>query len=288
MSDTRGKALVLEGGGVKCAYQLGFLMGLSEPLRFDAVFGASFGAVGAARLIGGGLRSLAEFWQSLSADEMFASPEAGRFMHGLYTNEKRTSAKALIKALTAYGISAKGHAELSGRYHAFVMGSVNEQDVRRSGRELGLVLSEVPKTHARRLLPGFISAAAESDRISRQAKPVYVCLEDIPAGELPAYVAASACFPAFLPVEIGGRLFIDGGVCDNAPVSMTGGYDRVLCIRTNRQRSASLSKGTVEVLPSRELGSCVLFDRENIDELILLGESDAKNADKSELAPFYE
>ncbi len=288
MSDKRKNALVLEGGGVKCAYQLGFLMGLSELPRFDAVFGASFGAVGAARLLGGGLDSLAEFWRGLTADEMFASPEAGRFMHGLYARERSVSAAALIRALSAYGVSAKGHAELSRRYSSFVMNSVSEQAVRSSGSDLGLVVSEVPKTVFKRFLPGFFTAALDSDRRVKQAKPTYLRLCDIPEGELPSFVAASACFPAFLPIEICGKLYIDGGICDNAPVSMADEYDRVLCIRTNLQRSESLRPGIVEVLPSRELGSCVLFDRENIDDLVLLGEYDAKNVDKAELAPFYE
>ncbi|MBO6061866.1 MAG: patatin-like phospholipase family protein [Clostridia bacterium] len=276
---------------MKCAYQLGFLRGLGELPRFDGVFGSSFGALGAALLIGGGLPALESFWEGLTAERIFGSSEATRLMQGLYANDRSASAAALLRGMAAYGLSTRGYADVSRRYLEFVKGCVDERAVRASGVELGICVSEIPASAARRNMPGFLSGSGEDGSGASKCCPVYLALDDIPEGRLPDHVAASACFPAFLPAEIDGRLFIDGGVCDNAPVKMAyeSGYANVLCIRTNRISLEPAPAG-VELkcaVPSRELGSCAVFARENIDELIILGERDAEIAVKEGLAPFY-
>ena len=68
-------------------------------------------------------------------------------------------------------------------------------------------------------------------------------------------VLASAAFPgAYTPVKIDGRLCIDGGALDNAPVLplVKAGYREILVIHLSRNRE-SFNKSLQRTVPSEEL-----------------------------------
>ena len=70
MINNKKVALVLEGGGVKCAYQVGALMALEElGYSFNAISGASFGAVNGALYIEGGVKRLFDFYTNLKSKD---------------------------------------------------------------------------------------------------------------------------------------------------------------------------------------------------------------------------
>ena len=61
---TKGIGLVLEGGGVKGAYELGALIALKEHgYTFSAVTGTSIGALNGAVVVSQGIEKLAEYWE---------------------------------------------------------------------------------------------------------------------------------------------------------------------------------------------------------------------------------
>ena len=64
--------LVLEGGGVKGAYQIGALMAVRELLvEFDGVVGTSIGAINGAIYLEGGYSKLFDVWNEIQTNTVF-------------------------------------------------------------------------------------------------------------------------------------------------------------------------------------------------------------------------
>ena len=61
---SKNVGLVLEGGGVKGAYELGALIALIEKgYTFSAITGTSIGALNGAVMASQGIEKLAEYWE---------------------------------------------------------------------------------------------------------------------------------------------------------------------------------------------------------------------------------
>lgn len=304
---TRNPAcLVLEGGGVKCSYQYGALRTLVKIYGsiqdaveeitggdFMGIAGSSYGAVNSALILQGGMEGLEGFWDDLSAAKIFKEPRLQRIMEKIYRREKVFDAETALFALSSGLDPLAKQREISKLYFDHIINSIDEEAVRSCGLELGLTAVElanfevdeekVPKlpfdfnAQDLALFPNYMKFV--------EKKLVYLTLEDIPEGELPYYVAASAAFPAFRPMKIRDRFFTDGGVLDNIPVRLMAlrGYTKALVIRTGTGIPERKWEGVDVkfISPSRELGAAAVFSVENIHETIALGEYDAEEAVKA-------
>ena len=79
-SKNRPYALVLAGGGAKGVYQIGAWKAFRElDIRFEAVIGASVGALNGALIVQDDFEGALELWSSMSLDKVIALP--GEILH---------------------------------------------------------------------------------------------------------------------------------------------------------------------------------------------------------------
>ena len=286
--------LVLEGGGVKCSYQAGVLTVLEEfGYKYDAIGGTSFGALNGALYLAGGIKRLNEFWDNCSAEAIFGDERINYLMDDFYYKRdvmNSNNCKAVLSSLS----DVKFYSKLSDKFHEYVIKNVNEEEVRNSNKDFGLVTIAIPKL-SRRLLEVGLSVLNPLEAFYKlvqfnksdnklldgfDGKPLELVNEEIPNGHLAEFVAASAAISAFKPIEIEGTFYTDGGVYDNQPVNMMArrGYDSYLLIRTNNYDITghySLKLDCKVITPVDSLGSCALFSMDNIKNLRELGMTDA-------------
>lgn len=232
---------------------------------------------------------MADFWGTLSAEAIFGDPQLQNIMDRIHRSERFVDPSTFFYLMPSAKDPVAAHRSISEKYLDFVISCVDETAVRNSGKGFGIVtvkLDSLPDPGVNPLakLMMTLGVAGFNSRLPEGVSALqHICElteEDIPEGKLAEFVAASACFPAFTPIKIGEDYYIDGGVTDNTPVKMMEdrGYSDFLCIRTNTgapKKRWSDDARIDFISPSRELGSSALFSRENISELIALGEYDA-------------
>ena len=123
--------LVLAGGGGKGAYQIGAWKALREMgVTFEAIAGASIGAINGAMIAMDDYEKATEFWHNISVDK------GVKFSKNLPDSENLFSRKnwgvLFREVIKAGGIDASPAAD-------FVSQFVDENKVRSSGVELGIV-----------------------------------------------------------------------------------------------------------------------------------------------------
>jgi len=247
------KGLALEGGGAKGAYHIGVVKALyEEGHEFDGFVGTSIGAINAAILAGGDFDKALEVWGQISAEQIFDEDEQPILKlidkKSLTIDSNLLSAtrrKALRKILENRGINTE-------RMKAFLLQYFDEEKIRASGKDFGLVTISI------------------SDR-----KPHELMKEDIPKGQLFSYIMASAALPVFRKELIDEKAFLDGGFYNNCPYNLLldKGYDEVIIIRTN---SYGIFRKTddprVKVISPRDsLGNSMLFSPESSGAQLKLG-----------------
>lgn len=257
MTDKR-VGLVLEGGGVKGAYELGAVIALLENgYSFNAITGTSIGALNGAVLASQGVEKLAGYWEEAKYCPVFDFDDetVARFKQKdfdldliIATGKKLLTAREIIRE--SYEHTLK-----------FVYDRLKEEEIRGSDVDFGCVTYNI------------------SDM-----KPFEAMKSDIPEGKLIDYIVASACFPIFPPKVIDGKKFIDGGVYDNMPINLLTrtGCKRMIVVRTNpesKQPKRRIEFGDLEItyiMPSTNLGRAMAFSPERIENLKQLGYQDAK------------
>lgn len=257
---TKSVGLVLEGGGVKGAYELGALIALTEKgYSFHAVTGTSIGALNGAVMASQGIEKLAEYWEEAKYcpvfdfdDDMVARFRQKDFDLDLIiaTGKKLLSAREIIRQ--SYEHTLK-----------FVYDRLKEEEIRSSAIDFGCVTYNI------------------SDM-----EPFEAMKKDIPEGKLIDYIVASACFPIFPPKQIDGKKFIDGGVYDNMPINLLArtGCRKMIVVRTNpvsKQPKRRIEQPDLDIFyitPSANLGRAMAFSPERIENLKQLGYADAARA----------
>lgn len=142
--------------------------------------------------------------------------------------------------------------------------NLDEQTIRNSKVEFGIVTVKFPSM-----------------------EPLYLWKEDIPEGEMLDYIlASSSCFPAVTPYEIHDEKFLDGAFYDYMPISMAleKGAERIIAV--NLQASGKLRQEDLNVAKDRtilvqchwDLGSFLIFDKENARHIMRLGYLDTFKA----------
>lgn len=231
-------ALVLGGGGSRGAYEAGVWQALTElDMHFDMVVGVSVGALNAAMIAQGDADSMYGLWKSLGTDMIFdVDPHA----------TTKDFAKEFVK---------QGGAGISG-LQKLLREFLDEEAVRRSSIEMGLLTTEIP---------------------SMKGCPFWI--GDIPKGRLADYIIASAsAFPAVQYHEIDGHKYIDGGYTNNLPVPMAQEHGAASCVAVYMNAPGRYFPKQAEGVPGVrlirskwDLGDFLVFDPENSRRTVRLG-----------------
>ena len=254
---SKSVGLVLEGGGVKGAYELGALIALIEKgYTFHSITGTSIGALNGAVMASQGIEKLAGYWEEAKYCPVFDFDDetVARFRQKdfdldliIATGKKLLSAREIIKNSYEHTLN-------------FVYNRLSEEEIRSSDIDFGCVTYNI------------------SDMV-----PFEAMKKDIPEGKLIDYIVASACFPIFPPKQINGKKFIDGGVYDNMPINLLArtGCKEMIVVRTNpetKQPKRRIERDDMDIIyitPSANLGRAMAFSPERIENLKQLGYADA-------------
>ena len=254
---SKSVGLVLEGGGVKGAYELGALIALIEKgYTFHSITGTSIGALNGAVMASQGIEKLAGYWEEAKYCPVFDFDDetVARFRQKDFdldlivaTGKKLLSAREIIKNSYEHTLN-------------FVYNRLSEEEIRSSDIDFGCVTYNI------------------SDM-----EPFEAMKKDIPEGKLIDYIVASACFPIFPPKQIDGKNFIDGGVYDNMPINLLArtGCKEMIVVRTNpetKQPKRRIERDDLDIIyitPSANLGRAMAFSPERIENLKQLGYADA-------------
>ena len=254
---SKSVGLVLEGGGVKGAYELGALIALIEKgYTFHSITGTSIGALNGAVMASQGIEKLAGYWEEAKYCPVFDFDDetVARFRQKDFdldlivaTGKKLLSAREIIKNSYEHTLN-------------FVYNRLSEEEIRSSDIDFGCVTYNI------------------SDM-----EPFEAMKKDIPEGKLIDYIVASACFPIFPPKQINGKKFIDGGVYDNMPINLLArtGCKEMIVVRTNpetKQPKRRIERDDLDIIyitPSANLGRAMAFSPERIENLKQLGYADA-------------
>ncbi|HUX20933.1 MAG TPA: patatin-like phospholipase family protein [Spirochaetia bacterium] len=250
MSEIPPYALVLGGGGTKGAYQIGAWRAFRElGLTFNAVVGASVGALNAGLIAQDTYDLALKMWNDIALDDIVNLPA-----DLLERKEKGDDHEGLPTFSELRGYLLKHHGLDAQPLHDLLQSHIDESKIRSSGIDLGITTYE---------LTNF--------------RQVEVFLPDIPVGKLPDYLLASASFPAFRATEIEGRRFTDGGIIDNIPYRMVKnrGYRRIIVVDVSglglNRRPDIVGTQTVYLKNSIEMGGILDFDPDFISSFMELG-----------------
>ncbi len=219
-------AVVLSGGGARGAYEAGALMAIKElNLNVQGVYGTSVGALNGAFFVQGISDKLYDMWQDLSFYNVVKLP--GSF--------QTDTLYKFFSELSQGGLNVSPLKSLISSY-------LNEKKIRKSGIDFGLVTFDLSTF-----------------------SPVEFYISQIPNGELLDYLMASANYPIFRRWKIGKNVYIDGGIYNNAPVSMAlkKGFKKILLINASDIPIflPKIPKNVefLEVTPSGPLGNAMEF-----------------------------
>lgn len=251
-------AIALEGGGAKGAYQVGAWRALEEAgIRYNAVSGTSVGALNGAMMAMRDLPNAERLWKDIRFSQVMNVDDEtmNRIMKRDFENlsQVKTALKTIWDIIKARGVDVEPLRNLLDEW-------VDEKKLRSSGVEF------------------FLPTYSLTDR-----EALEVVASELPAGELPGMLLASAYFPAFRQEQISGKNYTDGGFVDSVPVTplVRRGYQNIIVIRLNSigvERRVKIPEGTTitTITPKRDLGGMMNFSSEQSAANMVLGYYDAQ------------
>ena len=181
--------LVLAGGGVRGAYQIGVWQALREMgIEVSSVVGTSIGAINGALFVQGEYEKAAELWKKISIDKVIDLPPAMKFGNNPFGI--RNLSGTILEMYKNGGLDISPLENL-------LRSLINEEKIRLSTVDFG------------------IAAFSLTDK-----KEIYKFKADIPMGEIVDYIMASVSLIGFKVRTINANKFIDGGMSNNMPVNM--------------------------------------------------------------------
>ncbi len=245
------KALILEGGGARGAYQVGAIKALCKKgIYFDAAGGTSIGAINAAFYVIHSFDHLYKLWSSTTSDELFdIDPKLidGLFDKKITKEEIKEGFQTVLKIIKSRGIDTSNIKKLLTKY-------IKEDRFFRSKVEYGLITYNL------------------SDR-----KPVMMFKKDMPSGKIAECILSSAYLPFFkMEKIIDDKYYVDGGVYENCPIDMfvEAGYDEIYVVRNWQSKLKYKNKKGVKVhiiTPREDLGSIMRFTKSSSKYKMNLG-----------------
>ena len=242
--------LVLAGGGVKGAYQVGAYLAFKKcGIKLQGVVGTSIGAFNAAMIVSGKDKQLYEFWKNVNIGELLDFNS--KYVDSVNNNEKF---KELIYGIEQMSLIIKNKGIDNKNLKVVLNSMLDEQKIRKSELDYGLVTVRV-----------------------KDLKPLYLFKEDMQDGKMAEYILASCNLPLFKNAKlIDNNYYIDGGFFDNTPINMLldKGYDKVYSVEIQGigfKQKVKNNKNVVKITPSRFLGSTLNVNKSKINENIKLG-----------------
>jgi NTE family protein len=235
--------IALEGGGAKGAYQVGAYIALKKKhIKPSIIAGTSIGSVNAALMVQGDIKKLVNLWLTATTDIFGINSELAEKIKSknLKITDIELGVNNIKKILKNKGIDVS-------KFLNLLKSSINEDKIRKSKIKLGLITVKVDGL-----------------------KPLELTIDDIPKGKLAEYILASCYLPLFnyKPI-IDNKYYIDGGFYNNIPLSLVENYgcDTIYSIRIKGIGVShnKLKKETkvIEIKPSENLGSIIIFDKES-------------------------
>lgn len=239
---------VLEGGGVRGAYQAGAMKALYEKgIEPDVITGTSIGAINGAMVSLGKLDRLIELYENFEADRFFnLDPEIAESLK--LDEELAKQVPQITRAVS--GLLAQGGVDIEP-LREMMEREIGERELRESPIELGIVTMEIPRI-----------------------KPVEIFVDSMPPGRVQEYILASAYLPFF---KVEKRNYIDGWFVDNMPLDLLrsrGEFERIYIIRSHRGlpiRRAWLEEGVTLISPSRKVGRSFNLSQDRMRDNIQMG-----------------
>ena len=175
------RALVLNGGGSRGAYEVGAWQALTElGVRLDGVYGTSIGALNAAFVAQGDVAKAVELWSNIRVNQILAVEDDDDFAIERMVSRKRDVIPFLME-------NAKRLRMDISPLEALIRENLDEARIRAGGMRLGVMTTRAPQLTGAPML-----------------------LERMAPGSLGDWVIASAsCFPIFPARHIDGQIYIE-------------------------------------------------------------------------------
>ena len=249
------RAIALGAGGARGAYQIGAWKALRElGVDYDIVVGSSIGSVNGVAMVQDDYDLALDLWKNISVDKIFAGDVDLDFEPQDIIGSTGKLVSLLIKILTNKGLDISPFLDLLNDI-------VDEEKVRASAREFGIVALRVP------LIKG-MEITKEKMKVGYMAKYI---------------LASSSAFPVFPVCEIDGNKYIDGGYSDSLPINFARnlGAEEVVAIdvslSTTHEEELS-SNDVIYIKSAWSLGPFLDFDNESIMRNMDLGYNDTMKA----------
>lgn len=245
------RAIALGAGGARGAYQIGAWKALRElGVDYDIVVGSSIGSVNGVAMVQDDYDLALDLWKNISVDKIFAGDVDLDFEPQDIIGSTGKLVSLLIKILTNKGLDISPFLDLLNDI-------VDEEKVRASAREFGIVALRVP------LIKG-MEITKEKMKVGYMAKYI---------------LASSSAFPVFPVCEVDGNKYIDGGYYDSLPIKFARnlGAEEVVAIdvslSTTHEEELS-SNDVIYIKSAWSLGPFLDFDNESIMRNMDLGYND--------------
>ena len=249
------RAIALGAGGARGAYQIGAWKALRElGVDYDIVVGSSIGSVNGVAMVQDDYDLALDLWKNISVDKIFAGDVDLDFEPQDIIGSTEKLVSLLIKILTNKGLDISPFLDLLNDI-------VDEEKVRASAREFGIVALRVP------LIKG-MEITKEKMKVGYMAKYI---------------LASSSAFPVFPVCEVDGNKYIDGGYYDSLPINFARnlGAEEVIAIdvslSTTHEEELS-SNDVIYIKSAWSLGPFLDFDNESIMRNMDLGYNDTMKA----------
>lgn len=246
------RAIVLAGGGTKGSYEVGVWRALNElGIDYQIVTGTSIGSINGVFMASGEYERAYTLWDTIRMENMM---EDG--INLTETLEGMLEQKDAIRPFLKKYMKNKG-ADISP-FNAFIETMVDEEKLRQSEIDFGLVTTQFPSL-----------------------KGVELEKREIPQGMLKDYLlASSAIFPLFPMHKIGEETYLDGCYYDNLPIdfAIRLGAEEVIAVdlRTEPVHPNYAKRPYVTYIrPTRSLGTMMNFDHGLLMDNMEMGYQDA-------------
>ncbi|OQY31804.1 MAG: hypothetical protein B6241_13120 [Spirochaetaceae bacterium 4572_59] len=249
--------LVLSGGGAKGVYHIGAWKALKElGIPVNAFIGNSIGAIMAGFLAQGKDKELEDIGKRIGIDFIMKVPEE------LIENGELKIGKGQFPAFRNFyhSVIQKKGIDVSPLRNV-LYSNLNEDAIRRSGNDLGVVTFNLSDLHAEKTF-----------------------IDEMEPGTVLDYLMASSAFPGLEQTLIKGKKFIDGGISDNMPYDMARarGYKNIIVVDISgmgiNKRPEIQGANTIYIKNSINMGGVFDFNRGFLDQFKELGYLDTLKA----------
>jgi len=234
--------LVLAGGGGKGGYHIGVWKALRKmKIEIGAVTGTSVGSLNGALVAQNDYKKAVKLWSNISFDQVIQLDKAA--YQALLELNKKITPSGLVQAFkNSEEILEKGGVDVTPLKH-LIEKHLDEKVLRKSSIAYGLVTISL------------------TDK-----KPMELFAEDIPEGKLVDYLLASSFLPGFMPMELDGKRFLDGGLYDNLPINLMlkTHVEKIIAVDLKSIGRKKMIKNTdievIHITPSGEIAKLLEFD----------------------------